>query len=86
MPSNASKLTTRHIGQEHVFLELRPFLTCDTSPQGTSTSGGLSNDAFRTALSRARRRFGESLRAEIQETIADQEDIEDGLRCVNFGC
>ena len=67
-------------GQEHVFLELRPFLTSDASPQDTSTSGGLSNDAFRTALSRARRRFGESLRAEIHETIDDQEDVEDELR------
>ena len=67
-------------GQEHVFQEVRPFLTSDDSPHATSTSGGLSNDAFRTALSRARRRFGESLRAEIQETIDDQEDVEDELR------
>ena len=80
MPSNASKHDYAARGQEHVFLELRPFLTSDASPQGTSTGGGLSNDAFRTALSRARRRFGESLRAEIQETIADQEDVEDELR------
>ena len=67
-------------GQQHVFQELRPFLTSDVPPQGTSASGGLSHDAFRTALSRVRRRFGESLRAEIQETINAQEDVEDELR------
>ena len=52
----------------------------DAAPHGASTSGGLSNDAFRAALSRARRRFGETLRAEIEETIDDQEDVDDELR------
>jgi RNA polymerase sigma-70 factor (ECF subfamily) len=67
-------------GQGHVFHQLRPFLTSDAAPQGTSVEGGLSNDAFRTALSRARRRFGEALRAEILETIDDPQDVDDELR------
>jgi len=66
-------------GQEDLFQQLRPFLTSEgASPDATSANP--SNDAFRTALSRARRRFGEALRAEIQETIDVDEDVDDELR------
>ena len=67
-------------GQEHLFRELRPLLTSDGPSQHSATGTGLSNEAFRTALSRARRRFGEALRAEILETIGNHEDVEDELR------
>jgi RNA polymerase sigma-70 factor (ECF subfamily) len=66
--------------QEHVFQELRPFLTSDASPCEESTSADLRSDAFRAALSRARRRFGDALRAEIRETVDDDDQIDDELR------
>jgi RNA polymerase sigma-70 factor (ECF subfamily) len=66
--------------QEQVFQELRPFLTSAGPPEDTSTRTNLSSDAFRAALSRARRRLGEALRAEIRETVGNEEDVEDELR------
>jgi len=65
-------------GQEHTFQELRPFLTSDGS-QPSQPAGSSSSEAFRAALHRARRRFGEALRVEIQETV-DESDVEDELR------
>jgi len=65
-------------GQEHTFQEVRPFLTSDGSPPNRS-AGSSSSEAFRAALHRARRRFGEALRVEIQETV-DESDVEDELR------
>jgi RNA polymerase sigma factor (sigma-70 family) len=69
-------------GQEHVFNELRPFLTSD----GARTAGGPPDRkapeaaAMRTGLHRLRRRFGEALRAEIRETVDEGDDIDDELR------
>ena len=58
-------------GQEDTFQELRPFLTSDGSP--TQSVGWFeSSEAFRAALHRARRRFGEALRVEIRETVDDE--------------
>jgi RNA polymerase sigma-70 factor (ECF subfamily) len=65
-------------GQEHTFQELRPFLTSEGSPPDQS-AGSSSSEAFRAALHRARRRFGEALRVEIRETV-DESDVEDELR------
>jgi RNA polymerase sigma-70 factor (ECF subfamily) len=68
-------------GQEHVFHEVRPFLTSDGSAENDRAPGTVvSNDAFRAALSRARRRFGEAIRAEIRETVDDSRDVDDELR------
>ena len=64
-------------GQEDVFLAVRPFLTSDAA---VPAAAGPADDAFRTALSRARRRFGEALRDEIRETVAATEDVDDELR------
>ena len=66
--------------QAHVFQELRPFLTSDVAPDQGAMAANVGNDAFRAALSRARRRFGEALRAEIRETVDESEDVEDELR------
>jgi RNA polymerase sigma factor (sigma-70 family) len=66
--------------QEQLFHELRPFLTSDGPGPDGSTPTDRRHDAFRTALSRARRRFGEALRAEIRETVSDAEDVDDELR------
>ena len=79
-------------GQEDVFQQVRPLLTSDTpSPDQTNLDAdtptyprttahaGACSDAFRAALHRARRRFGEALRREIQDTVAD-EHVDDELR------
>ena len=66
--------------QAHVFQQLRPFLTSEIPPDDGSTTTSVSSDAFRAALSRARRRFGEALRAEIRETVDESEHVEDELR------
>ena len=65
-------------GQERTFQELRPFLTSSGSPPNQA-AGSSSSEAFRAALHRARRRFGEALRSEIRETV-DESDVEDELR------
>jgi len=67
-------------GQEDTFQEVRVFLTSDAPPPEGSTRTKLSDDAFRAALSRARRRFGEALRAEIRETVDDDGQVDDELR------
>ena len=67
-------------GQEEAFRDIRPFLTSDAPAGEASNSAKARDDAFRTALSRARRRFGEALRAEIRETVDGDEQIDDELR------
>lgn len=64
-------------GQEHVFDELRPYLTSDVPPPAGRSAG---SDALRTALHRARVRFGDALRTEIRETVDDNDAVEDELR------
>ena len=64
----------------HVFQELRLFLTSVAPPERDARTTGLSSEAFRAALSRARRRFADALRTEIRETVEDVEDVEDELR------
>ena len=67
-------------GQEDVFHELSPFLTSDGAPHDGDVNAGLGDDAFRAALSRARRRFGEALRAEIHATVDASDDVDEELR------
>jgi|SoiMethySBSTD1v2_1073268.scaffolds.fasta_scaffold446512_2 RNA polymerase sigma factor (sigma-70 family) len=67
-------------GQEQVFQDLRPYLTSHAHEDSPSAAAGLSPDAFRAALSRARRRYGEALRAAILETVQDVRDVDDELR------
>jgi RNA polymerase sigma-70 factor (ECF subfamily) len=69
-------------GQEHVFDELKPFLTSDgaASADGPLDSGSPAGAAVRTGLLRLRRRFGEALRAEIRETVDEGHDVDDELR------
>jgi RNA polymerase sigma-70 factor (ECF subfamily) len=66
-------------GQGDVFQQLRPFLTSDPSA-GQESRPNPATDTFRAALYRARRRFGDALRAEIRDTADDGEDVEDELR------
>jgi RNA polymerase sigma-70 factor (ECF subfamily) len=69
-------------GQEDLFNELCPLLTSDgaASPPGTPRHGHAGDAAHRTALHRARRRFGEALRSEIRETVSDSHEVDDELR------
>ncbi len=71
-------------GQENVFTELRPLLTSDasgsSSDDGPADRKGPADAANRTALHRARRRFGEALRAEIRETVTESHEVDDELR------
>ena len=66
-------------GQEDVFQQLRPFLTSDTPSPDRTHPADTNSDAFRAALHRARRRFGDALRQEIRDTVAD-EHVDDELR------
>jgi RNA polymerase sigma factor (sigma-70 family) len=67
-------------GQERTFDDVRPFLTSDPPANGTADPSSAASDALRAALHRARRRFGEALRAEIRETVDRSEDVDDELR------
>jgi RNA polymerase sigma-70 factor (ECF subfamily) len=71
-------------GQDDLFNRLRPFLTSDTpEPPSAEAAHHRKNHgdaAERTALHRARRRFGEALRAEIRETVVDSQDVDEELR------
>ena len=66
-------------GQEEVFQHLRPFLTSQPPSADVPSHAATSGEAFRTALHRARRRFGDALRREIRKTVA-AEDVDDELR------
>lgn len=70
-------------GQTEVFDALRPFLTSD-APEDSRTGGvgtdGVSDSATRAALHRLRQRFGEALRAEVEDTISDKDQVDGELR------
>jgi RNA polymerase sigma-70 factor (ECF subfamily) len=67
-------------GHGAMFEQLRPFLTSDAGAVPTPSGVDPSSDAFRAALYRARRRFGEALREEIAATVGDASDVDDELR------
>ena len=70
-------------GQEKVFDALRPFLTSDVpvdSHRVDSDMDQVSGAASRAALHRLRHRFGDALRAEVQDTISDSAQVESELR------
>lgn len=66
-----------------IFTALQPHLTGGESRPGYARLGqeaGLSEGAVATALHRMRRRYGELLREEVSETVAEPEEVEDELR------
>jgi hypothetical protein len=70
-------------GQERTFDEIRPFLTSDApdwSPSDGDRRKNAGDAAQRTALHRARRRFGEALRAEIRDTVNESDEVDEELR------
>jgi RNA polymerase sigma-70 factor (ECF subfamily) len=71
-------------GQSDLFADLRRHLTSAPEPPRSSPADlpavARGDMAYRTALHRARRRFGEMLRDEIRETLDDRGDVDDELR------
>jgi len=52
----------------------------DASYADLATSLGMSEGAIKVALHRLRQRYGELVRAEIAQTVANQEDVDEELR------
>ncbi|MFN7994215.1 MAG: sigma-70 family RNA polymerase sigma factor [Bryobacteraceae bacterium] len=80
---NAVRLEFDAGGKSQQFEALRPYLTGDFSSGHYKDLGaklGMSEGGVKSAVHRLRRRFGNSLRAEIAHTVADPTDIEDELR------
>ena len=71
-------------GQAPLFEQLRPFLTSDvTRPEPSGAAAAppdLGDPAIRTAIHRLRKRFGQALRAEIEQTVGAASDVDDELR------
>jgi RNA polymerase sigma-70 factor (ECF subfamily) len=70
-------------GKEHLFEALKGALTGDGTDQPYAALGqdlGLSEQAVKTAVHRLRQRYKELLRAEVAQTVATPEEVEDELR------
>ena len=69
-------------GKEERFEHMQPFLTGEGagSHREAATALGLSENAFKVAIHRMRQRFGALLRAEIAQTVAGEDDIDDEIR------
>jgi DNA-directed RNA polymerase specialized sigma24 family protein len=70
------------IGQEERYLALEPYLHDGGGPayQETADALGISESAAKSAIFKARRRFGELLRAEIARTVDDPSEVDDEIR------
>ncbi len=70
-------------GKAELFQRLSPLMTCPV-PAGLyaelAASLGMSEGAVRVALHRLVHRFGELLRGEVAQTVADPKDIDEELR------
>ncbi len=70
-------------GKAAQFERFQPHLTGDGEGSPYRTIGaelGMTEGAVRVALHRARRHFGEILRAEVAQVVADPEEVDDELR------
>ena len=70
-------------GTHRQFRELKPYLTStevQVPYKQVAKKLKMSEGAVKVAVHRLRRRFGESLRAELSETVADPRDVDDELR------
>lgn len=70
-------------GKAADFEYLKPFLAgkhADESYERTATDMGVSFAAFRQAAHRMRKRYRELLRAEVAETVASEDEIDDEIR------
>lgn len=70
--------------KRELFVLIRPLLEDDRKQrqENAAAAAGMSYAAFRTALHRIRRRYGEIVRREVAETLENptEEDIDDELR------
>jgi RNA polymerase sigma-70 factor (ECF subfamily) len=72
-------------GKRSEFEALRPFLTkSEDAPRvaAAAKQAGLTEGAFKVALHRLRRGFGERLRREIAETVASAEEVDDEIKAL----
>ncbi len=68
-----------------LFDALKPALSGEKLAQSYAEIGaafGLSEGAVKVAVHRMRKRFGELLRAEVRESIRDEQDVDDEVRCL----
>lgn len=66
-----------------LFQEVRPFLVAEadgTARAGAAAKLEMSEGAFKVALHRFRRRFGELLRSEVAHTVGSEEEVEAEIR------
>ena len=70
-------------GKSRRFEELKPFLTAEPDASSYAAVGarlGISESAVKSAVHRLRQRFGELLRDEIGQTVADPREIDQEIR------
>ncbi|MCZ6782520.1 MAG: sigma-70 family RNA polymerase sigma factor [Proteobacteria bacterium] len=69
-------------GKGKLFAALKTHLIAGDGPSHAEVAAelGLKEGAVKVAVHRLRKRFGASLRAEIADTVADPEDVEDEIR------
>lgn len=74
-------------GKGAVFEKLQPFLVdLESEDRGTTAEQlGMRQEAFKIAVWRGRRRFHDLLRAEIVETVLNEEEVDDELRSLRTG-
>ena len=72
----------RSAGKSGHFERLKPALVGDDlpSPADLARELGLTEGALKVAIHRLRRRFREAVRAEISQTLADGDDVQEELR------
>jgi hypothetical protein len=69
-------------GKDKQFQALKPFLAGEIGPDSYEVAArtlGVSEAAAKVAAHRARRRYREILRAEIAETVAGQQEVDDEI-------
>lgn len=72
-------------GKGELFEALQPYLSGDkgSAPYAeTANQLGLTESAVKMAVLRLRRRFGESLRQEIAQTVAEPSEVDEEIRCL----
>lgn len=81
--SQALRADYRKTGRGELFAALEPFLWGDPAVGALSAQAsrlGLTADAFSVGLHRLRQRFGDRLRANVAETVADAAELDAELR------
>lgn len=70
-------------GKADLFDCLQPFLSGDKSTigyQGIGAGLGMSEGAVKVAVNRLRKRYGQMLRTQIEQTVASPEEVADEIR------